>query len=149
MKKRAVKIIILAVIAFLILAAVYMIFFYSQKCSDAACFSSSMGKCSKTNYLNDAEDAAWQYKIIGKSGTDCKVDVTLLSLKKGTADLSSLQGESMTCLVPAGVTTNPQNNLDVCHGLLKENMQKVIINRLHAYITDNLGKISTELNKVI
>jgi predicted membrane protein len=149
MEKRVVKIILIVLIIIVAVLAVYFTFFYSRNCKTAECFNFALTKCYRASYINDAEDAAWYYKIKGKSGDNCKIYVKLLQLKQGTGQISSLEGKEMTCYTQLGMITSPQGNLANCHGLLKEEMQNLIINRLHNYIVSNLGQISEELTKVI
>ncbi len=146
MKKR---IILLIMIVIVIAVAVYFTFFYTRKCPDRACFNLALGKCSRVSFLNDVEDATWFYKIKGKSGGSCEINVKLLKLKEGTTDLIGLEGKDMICFLPLGYTGDPQDNLDICQGLLKEEMQTVIITRLHNYIVDNLGEIAEGLGRVV
>jgi len=127
--------------------AVYFTFFYTKKCGDVSCFNTALLKCKKASYMDDAEDATWFYKIKGKSKGECKIRVEILQVKEGTTDMASLEGKDMYCYLPLGIISNPQENLERCHGLLKEEMQKLIINRLHNYIMSNLGEISEELEK--
>jgi len=63
--------------------------------------------------------------------------------------MAGMEGKEMVCYLPLGTITSPQGNLANCHGLLKEEMQSLIINRLHNYIVNNLGQISEELTKAI
>ena len=147
MKKRGIGLIIIIVIVALL--AVYFTFFFYRSCGDRGCFNDALSECSRVSYLNDAEDASWMYKIQGKSQEQCKIEVKLLALREGNLDLSKLDGKSMTCLHPIGDIRDPQDNLKTCQGELKEEMQDVIINRLHKYIRDNLGEISDELRKVV
>ncbi len=146
MKKR---IILVGLIIIVAVIAVFFTFFYTRKCSDANCFNKALAKCSKASFVNDAEDAAWLYAIKGKSEGDCKVNVEILQLKEGTVGMEGLENKDMDCYLPLGAITSPQENLGRCHGLLKEEMQSLIINKLHNYIVGNLGEISGELNKAI
>ena len=140
--------VLLILIGIVLAAAIFFTFFYAKKCPDSGCFDVALVKCSKASYINNnAEDAVWYYKITGKSEDSCEVYVKLLQLKKGTTEMEGLQGKSMKCNVPPNVLVSPQNNLGRCHGLLKEEMQTIIINRLHNYVITNLGKISEELTK--
>lgn len=149
MAKRAVAVGFLIIILIVAIAAVYLTFFYSKKCSDANCFNSALVKCSKANYINDAADASWFYKIQGRSKEECVITVKILQLKQGTNEMTSLEGKEMTCYTQLGVITSPQSNLAKCHGLLKEEMQSLIINKLHNYISSNLGQINEELTKAL
>ncbi len=145
MEKRG--IIVVSLIIIVVIIASYFTFFYSKRCRDSSCFNAALLKCRKASYMNDAKDATWFYKIKGKSKGECKIRVEILQVKEGTTDMASLEGKAMYCYLPLGVVSNPQENLERCHGLLKEEMQKLIISRLHNYIMSNLGEISEELEK--
>lgn len=145
-KKSVLFLIVVLVVA---VVAVYFTFFYTKKCDSRGCFNLAMEKCSKVSFLDDAEDATWLYKIKGKSQDDCMVYVELVKIKKGSVEMLRLENKDMECLVPIGSVASPQDNLGNCHGLLKEEMQNMIIKKLHSYIVDNLGEISEELEKVV
>ncbi len=165
-EKKKVRAILIVIILIVTVAAIYFTFFYSKKCEDMACFNSALSKCRRVKFLNDAEDAAWLYKIKGKRGEECKVQVELLKLKEGSTDLLILEGKNMECFLPfssvvspqenlarckgeLSSVVSPQENLARCKGELKEGMQEIIIKRLHNYIIDNLGEISEELEKAV
>ena len=145
-KKRVVIITLIVVVGIL---AVYFSFFYSKSCGDMSCFNSGLSTCRRVTFFHDLQDGSWIYKVKGKSGEQCKVNVELVKLKQGGVELLSLEGKEMACHLPFGVVASPQENLENCHGELKEEMQDVIITRLHNYIVDNLGEISAELEKVV
>ena len=145
MKKRGVRLILIAGIIVIAAAAVYFTFFYSRTCEDRGCFNSALSECKKFNFVEETEDSFWYYKIKGESNNLCVVDVELLQLKAGSVDLVGLEGKEMACSLPLGSTKSPRENLERCHGLLKEELQKIIINKLHNYITENLGEIGEEL----
>lgn len=144
MKKRAIILILILVVALL---AIYFTFFYTKKCGDRGCFNLALQKCSRVSYLNDAEDTVWLYKIKGKEKGGCEVYVKLVKLKTGATDIVELEGKDMNCYPPLGIMRDPQDDLGKCSGKLKEEMQTLIINRLHAYIVENLGQISEELKE--
>lgn len=143
------RVILIVLIALVFILAVYFTFFYYKKCSGIGCFNSYLSKCKKAVYIDEGDNDVWLYKIKSKIKDECKVNVKLLQLKKGTSDASVLEGKDMDCYLPYSSIAKPQENLDRCHGLLKEEMQKIMINKLHSYITSNLGQISEELKKAI
>ena len=145
MKKR--QIYIIGGISILIIAAAvaYLTFGHIKECPDKFCFDEAMEECSKRSYIDNTENAIWLYSIKGKSGGECEIGVELLQLKEGTIDLARLEGKEMLCSLPIGAVANPRTNLERCHGLLKEELQRIIIDNLHTYITDNLGQISGEV----
>lgn len=141
------KILLVAVVVVLA-AAIYFTFFFSYKCDDMACFQTHQEKCAKTKFVNDLEDAAWKYFIKKKSNGECVVNVELLQVKKGSLDLQKLEGKNMDCYLKLGDTASPESDISNCHGLLKEGMQDMIINKMYSYILDNLGEIDTNLKSI-
>ena len=143
--KRGIKVVLFT--ALIVLAAILIL--YSKHCSDITCFNTYLGKCHKAVYVSDVTDATWRYEIIGKSQGKCLVNVKLLVAKEGNADLKGLENNEMDCYTELGDIKDPKADLRNCNGLLKEKVQEVIIQKMHAYILENIGKISTELQKVI
>lgn len=152
MKKRAVVILIVMVVVVLSLG---LYLSYSKKCTSRECFDSSFSKCKKAGFINDAGDAAWKYSIkpdfscyLGMC-SECLVNVELLEIKQGDVEMEDLQGLEMDCRLPVGYVGDPQDNLERCHGLLKEQLQYKIIEKMHSYIIVNIGEVSQELSKVV
>jgi hypothetical protein len=106
-------------------------------------------KCSRVTYIKDSADTIMQYSILGKTGNACEVSAKLLQIKRGTVELVPLEGKSMVCQIPYGTIMMPEENIKECHGLLKEDIQELIIKRMHAQIAENLGKISEETTKIL
>jgi hypothetical protein len=149
-KGKGIILIALLVIALIGLAITsYYLYFYLRQCGSEECFSNSLVRCDKMSFIRDDGNNIIQYKILGKEGDSCKVNVNLLQVKKGTSELTVLEGKDMTCLLPLGVLTDPAKNLKDCQGILKEEIQSIIIQRMHAQIVENLGKISEETTKVL
>jgi hypothetical protein len=73
----------------------------------------------------------------------------MLQIKKGKQELASLEGEEMVCALPSGVLISPESNLKDCSGKLKENIQDIVISRMHTQIVENLDQINQTLTKVI
>jgi len=146
MQKRGKKAeIIIAILIVLIAIAVYITFFYSQKCNDIACWETKLVKCSKANFLSEKNDVIWKYNINGKRDGSCEVNVQLIEVKRGLVSTKVLEGKSMNCRIPLGAITTPEANVNFCHGQLKEEMQALIINKLHEYIVQNLGSINENI----
>jgi len=141
------KIVILIGIVIIILATAllsYLVFSHTVKCETQGCFDEALEECSRAHYLNDMPDASWRYEIIGRSDGRCEVKVELAHLREGTPDLVPLDGKKMSCFLPLGEVAKPEQNLRRCTGELKEEMQGIIINRLHTYISENLEEIGKE-----
>jgi len=143
-RNRTAVYIVIGIVVVISAVTVYTTFFFTQECGNFACFQQKMQACERgTTYINDDKQATWQYKIQGSpdDGT-CNVKVTLLQAKTGELELNKLIGESMNCYYPMDVGTYPEHDLDKCTGILKEGLQTLIINKLHAHIIDNLGQVA-------
>jgi hypothetical protein len=144
----AVKVILICVILVAI-GAVYMTFFFTQRCANFDCFKTNMEKCRNGyTYINDDKQATWRYEIMGKNSGLCEVEVTMLQAKEGELGIGKLAGLTMMCSYPIGVGAYPESSLDKCHGRLKEELQTVVIQKLHTYIIENLGKLAEGLEQV-
>ena len=144
-KEELLKFIIILFIFLFILVIVYYFFLHTKKCPDQQCFADALLSCKKAKWTNDAEEATWIYTINGRSGDNCEVEVRLHTIKKGKLDLGKAEGKSMNCYLPIGVVESPEQDLGNCKGELKEDLQDLIIKRMHSYILENLGDIGEEL----
>lgn len=136
--------IIIGVCVVVFLSAVYFTF-RPTECADYTCFSEEMAKCSKANYINDGIEATWKYEVRGMVDETCEVEVTLLNMKEGELSTATLEGKSMSCFYPRGESAYPERDLSLCHGRLKEDIQEMIIKRLHGYVLSNLDEIKESL----
>lgn len=137
------------VIFLLILLAMFYFLLYTEKCQDAACFNEDIIRCKRASWTNDAEEAVWIYTIKGKSEGSCATEVKLDTIKEGKLDIGKAEGKSMVCYLPLGTMAVPGKDLERCTGPLKEELQDLIIKRMHSYILENLGDISEELTKTV
>jgi len=133
----------------IILGLITFNYFYYAKCSNEECFTNSLIKCKKTYYLNEQENLIMNYKILGKNSDKCNVEVKILKIKLGNVDLINLENKGMICNLPLGLLTTPETNINDCHGELKEEMQNIIIKRMHTEIIENLGNINESLTKIL
>jgi hypothetical protein len=122
----------------------YGLFYYKDCTNNASCFYAHMEKCAHAKYIN-AQNMTFEYKILGKEGDFCVVNVKMLRSDLRKEDMSRLVSQSMKCSIPLGVVIVPESDLDRCHGVLKEEMQNRIINKLYAYIVQNIGKIEVQI----
>ena len=136
-------------IMLLIIISVYFTVFFYHKCNDISCFYAHEKQCSKTKFINDAEDTTWLYSIQGKSKGTCEISVEVLAIKGGTADKKRLEGLSMDCKLPLESAILPESDISRCHGELKEELQSLIIQKLHKYIVENVNEIGEELDQLI
>ncbi len=124
-----------------IILSVWLIFFNYKNCKDKSCFDASLKACDKATFVNEGS-IVFGYKINGRIGDRCSVDVKLLHGKLNNKDFLQLKGQSMTCLLPFGVVMAPEGDINMCHGLLKEGLQDLIIRKMHTYLVQNLGKLN-------
>ena len=135
-------------IILVLVGAMYFTFFFTYSCDKYECLDKNLEECKRAKLIYENQDTTWLYKIIGKQGSRCEVEVTLLQIKRGKLDIEKLQGDSMTCMMPLGVTQAPEKDISLCSGKLKEGLQEIIIQRLHNYILANLGQIEAELEGI-
>lgn len=147
--KRHHKVILIIAIVVAVLILVYLILFSEKKCTTYECFQDKMKNCQKASYISEQPEASWGYKVYGREGNECRVDVKLLQAKKGQLEISNLAGQGMSCYYPYGVSAYPEKDLNKCHGLLKENLQDIIIKKLYVYVIENLGKIDEQLKNAV
>ncbi len=137
---------IVFLIVIVALVAVYFTFFFYYKCDSLACFQEHQKNCDSTKFIRDTSESTWNYKILNKKNGECRIEVTLLQVKKGNIDLEKLQGQSMICSLTLGSYATPEGDISKCHGDMKEGLQQIIIQKMHSYILNNLGQIGSELD---
>jgi hypothetical protein len=148
LKKRGIVFTVIVAIIIILLLLGFVNFIYKKNCKDLGCFNNALYNCDKAIYTSDSDSAVWAYTIKGKSGDSCIVNSKLLQLKQGNVEILKLEGEDMDCYLPFQSITTPSKDIDLCHGILKEEMQKIIIKRLQNLV-ENMGKITEEVGTVI
>ena len=131
------SLILVLIIILIVIASIY--FCYSQKCQDRACFFQKLASCSKSSWTNNAQDTIWKYTILGNSEEKCNVNVEILS---STEESTKLANKKMTCIISKSSSTLPGQDLSLCTGKLKEELQDLIINKMQSYIVENLKEIN-------
>ena len=152
-KKYTINILLISIIIILLILLIFT-FFYTKKCSDYMCFNSAVVNCEKASYLHEDIEAVWQYKVLGKKDGRCLINVKLLMVKKGKTDAESLVGKEMVCklaeedinsFISKNQDIKPQADINKCNGILKEDMQTIIIKNLWGIVIKNLGSIKEEV----
>ena len=149
------KMLLIVIIMLIILVLgifIYLFFFRTIACdvNDEACFSSAIINCERASFIRETEEFVTSYNIIGKSESSCEVTVSIIQVKKGANDLSVLEGKSMNCKVSAGLNIkNPEEDIKNCRGLLKEEIQNIIIQKMHAQLIENMVQIREDITKVL
>ena len=144
---------IIVVIVIIAVVAVYVTFFYHPTCADIECWDSKLRECSRATYVNNPADVTWEYTILGKAVDEneeerCEVRVLAMDIKRGLKKTEILEGKEMVCYLPLGIVTAPEGNPNICQGRLKEEMQGLIIQKLHEYIVQNLGEIGEDVTSI-
>lgn len=131
----------------MLVGAVYYTWIFSYSCNDISCFQSYQEKCRRATFTRDAEETTWKYSILGKGNDACEIQATAIRIKSGKIDRQKLQGLSMNCFVSLGSKIFPEAKILECHGLLKEEIQQLMIKNAHAQILANIDKVSSEIAK--
>lgn len=118
-------------------------FFSYDDCRDSACFNEKLADCDRARFIG-GDEMIFEYVIKGKSGGNCEVVVTLLQGELNNAESIKLENQAMTCSLPLGAVVAPESDINVCHGMLKEGLQDLIIKKLHTYLVQNLGRLNLE-----
>ena len=136
---------VVGVVVFVALLGVgWLAFFSYDSCRDQACFDSNLRGCDRAEFVS-GDDMIFKYMILGKEDGACEVEVELLQGELNNADSQKLERQKMTCMLPLGAVVVPESDISVCHGLLKEGLQDLIIRKLHTYLVQNLGRLNLEM----
>lgn len=139
---------LIAVIVLLVIGGVSLTVFYQPDCQNYECWQKYMSRCSSATFINEEPEASWGYTVAGVREGQCEITVKLLQAKQGELGIDKIVGHEMACSYPKGVSSYAEKDLSKCHGLLKEDLQEIIINKLHSYILENLGKFNETLSNV-
>ena len=141
--------IILSVIIIIIgLGAWYFTVQFNQvvKCDDMDCYKQNLLKCKKSFVINEEDNYDYRYEIINSNGDSyCNVDVRLVKVKNGGVNSEKLEGLNMICNVNRFEDVYPETNMLDCSGKLREELQEIIIDRMHNQILQNWEQIKEEL----
>lgn len=143
-----IKLAMIVLVISILVFGIYFVFFYPKQCEDHNCFTKSLRTCKKAQLLRSDDKASWLYEIKGKAtGGICEVEVKLLELRQGEIDSAVLVGKTMTCSVNKLETNFPEKKIANCKGDLKEDLQDLLIKRMHDYLLTNVGQISDDFKE--
>jgi len=143
--QRRVGIALIILILGLIGFTIYFLVFYAKPISTSEEFVYSMNNCKRVSWVREDAQATWIYTIKGNAkGDACKIEVQLSKMKQGTIDSEKLQGKEMECILLKTETRFPEKDISQCSGELKEDLQEIIIQRMHNYLLKNVGEIREE-----
>ena len=144
MQKRVGLALLILLIALIVFSG-YFLFVYAKPILNAEGFGNAMVNCNHVSWVKEDAQASWLYTIKGNAqGYACNIEVKLLKMKQGTLDSEKLQGMKMLCVQGKGDTQFPEKDISKCSGELKEQLQELIIQRMHNYILENFGEIKQE-----
>jgi hypothetical protein len=135
------------VLVIILLTGIYFTWFFKYTCKDLACFQARQETCSRTKFIRNTPTTTWEYNIKEKSKNTCIIEAKVLKVKEGQMDRKPFEQKSMECSVPLTSRVLPESDLSRCHGLLKEEIQQLIIRNAHSQILANIGKIREEFEK--
>jgi len=139
-KKIGISLIFLVIIS--IAFSAYFLLFYYNPCEDYECFVKSINNCKRISWIREDPRATWLYMIKGDAETNtCEIIVRLLKIKEGDVKNEKLEGKEMICSFKKDNKKFPEEDLSKCSGLLKEELQNEIIQKMHAYLLANVGEI--------
>jgi porphobilinogen deaminase len=145
--KKGVKIGIIFLAIILVVIGIYFTWFFKYNCDNMECFQAYQEKCSKVTTIRETDTTTWQYTVLRKDEELCVIETKILLVKEGQIDRKMLEETSMECSLPIGSKALPENDLERCHGVLKEEIQQIIIKNAHAQILANIEKVSEELTQ--
>ncbi len=148
LKKEALGFVLLIAAIIIISILLYFSFISIRKVDTQQGFNQALTNCDRVEYIRDGDRAIWKYTILGKQRDFCNVEVRLVSAKEGVQDIKDVEGLNMICSVAEGLAINPEENLKNCHGLLKEGLQDILIEKMHAYIISNIEQIGEEFSTI-
>ena len=147
--KKWVKVTLSIVLVIVLAVTIYFSFIFQYTCDSPACFREHQIECTRTVFVSDGAEVVWQYRILEKEKGKCLIEAKILQVKAGTLDKQTLEKKAMICSVPFGDGRAPESDLKECHGLLKEEIQEIMIKNAHSQILANIGKIDNALNGVV
>jgi hypothetical protein len=140
-KKEGVKSFFVVLLLVALIYGGWWIFNSYDECETKACFDEHLKSCERARFIG-GDKMIFEYKILGESEGSCNVETMLLQGELNNRDSVKLEGLKMICGLPKGVAVVPESDMSVCHGLLKEGLQDLIIEKMHAYLVKNVGKIN-------
>ncbi len=140
--KRAFIITILILLIIIIISFIY--FSQTKKCETKECFLESLRQCKRASYASEE----WFYRIEMATENECVVYVKNLNLKDTEVEIAErLKGKDMKCYIAKEGSLDylPHENIDVCHGILKEEILRIMLEKMHLYIIQNIGEFENPM----
>ncbi len=121
----------------------WLSFFSFEECNELECFNKNLKSCDRAKFVGGS-DMIFRYSILGRFENDCRVHAELLQGELNNQDSLKLEGQGMICDLPFGMIGVPESNIGECHGILKENLQDIVIKKMYSYIIQNIDNLGLE-----
>ena len=141
------------ILSFIVITTIMSILIlnYEKDCGfDQSCINDAAQKCTKATVLRVEDANILRYQVLGRSGEDCRIKVTI----EDVSPLASFEtrhlfeGKSMTCDIPKNVQiAESKEIIAYCSGPLKESIYELIIKKMYNYVALNLGEIISGLEQ--
>ena len=152
MEKRGIIVIVIA----LAIIAIFLIFWtYEKNCYTDECFDNAARKCNKAEYVKIDNGNTFKYDIERSYGDSCRLNIKIEEIDDAHGqELKNLfQGKSMTCDIPKDKFNveflKLENSIDYCHGILKEAMYELILQRIYDLAVKQIGDVVFEIEDVL
>jgi len=135
---------IVFLLVLLLVITLFVGFVYTADCKDRDCLIKAMFECKKTYFESEQKNVTWQYTVKGLSDSNCVVSVKAVNVQLSPSLAKTIEGQAMNCNIPKSLAGSflPESKLEYCHGLLKEALQDMIIEKMHLYIMQNIGQFN-------
>lgn len=147
LKKRLLFALIIIVIASIVYLG-YLFIYQAEKCENLSCFQEALETCKKVFFIREDPSAVWRYEVLNGKDNTCNIEVVLLKMSEGEIVVEDLQGKSMVCEVHKGGDKFPEKDMLRCSGVLREELQEILIQRMHNYLLKNIGEIKKSFEVV-
>jgi len=148
LKKRLLIAMIILIIA-IVIYLIYLMIFQAKECKDINCYQQAMADCNKIWFIKKDPSSVWRYEILGNAkGDACNIEVRLLKMREGAIEIEDLQDKKMICKIQKSSTAFPEKDMSQCTGVLREELQEILIQRMHNYLLENIGELQESFEEV-
>lgn len=130
--------------------------FKTKSCDDTNCFENAARDCDKAKItLEDEEGSLTYYKILGKEDGNCQLYIKIKKLVGVNEENARLfQDADMVCDIPREefermAMDDMMDNLDYCHGRLKEAIYEVTLKQLYGLVARDMSNVLKEIKGVL
>ncbi len=143
----------IAVILVLIIG-IWLIF-KTKSCDTVYCFENAIRDCDKAKITLDDESSIIFYEIMGKEDGNCRLYIRVQKLTDISEENAELfKDADMVCDIPKDEfirmgMDDMMDNLEYCHGKLKEAIYEVTLKELYGLVTRDMGNVLKEIRGVL